>query len=446
MLLPLLSLAAFGLPETKAPPNVLFLLADDFNVEAIHSLGNAEIRTPHLDRLVEQGTTFTHAYCMGSWTPAVCLPSRSMILSGKSLWRVDGSLEGVRTWPEAMREAGYSTFGVGKWHNSPDSYRRSFTHGGHIFFGAMSDHFPVPVHRFRKDGRYEEPPHFSKTFSTELFAKDTIDFIEGYDGDAPFFAYVAFTAPHDPFQAPPPFADAYDPEDLSLPEAYLPYHPFDNGDILARDELLAPLPRTPEIIRRHRAGYYGMVSHLDAWIGRILEALERSGKAENTLILLAGDHGLALGRHGLLGKQNLYEYSLRTPVVFVGPGVRKNKRIAEPCYLFDLFPTVLEYLDLSVPEEIDGRSLLPYLKGKSGPVRSTMYAAYLDVQRMVRDERFKLIRYSVRGEKRDQLFDLGKDPFEKTDLSEKTEYAEVKARLALALKDWQKRTEDPHEF
>jgi len=441
----LLGLALASLPSDP-PPNVLYLLADDFNVEAIHALGNEEIRTPHLDSLVARGTTFTHAYCMGSWTAAVCLPSRSMILSGKSMWRLDGSLHGVRTWPEAMREAGYATFGVGKWHNAPEAYARGFTHGGHVFFGAMSEHTAVPVHRFRKDGDYSTRPTFSKTFSTELFAQDTIQFLESYDEEAPFFAYVAFTAPHDPFQAPAPFDDDYDPKSLSLPEAYLPYHPFDNGDILVRDERLGPIPRTPEQIRKHRAGYYAMVSHLDHWIGQILEALESSGKAENTLIVFSGDHGLALGRHGLLGKQNLYEHSLRTPAIFVGPKVKEGVRFDTPIYLFDLFPTVLDYLDLPIPEDLDGKSLSNFLGGERRTVRPTMYAAYLDVQRMVRNERFKLILYSVRGRKRDQLFDLEKDPFERFDLGDKKEYAKVREELLTALRAWQRETEDPHAF
>jgi len=166
----------------------------------------------------------------------------------------------------------------------------------------------------------------------------------------------------------------------------------------------------------------------------VVEALERTGKKDNTLILLAGDHGLSLGRHGLLGKQNVYECSLRTPVVFVGPGVQKNERVDQPCYLFDLFPTVLDYLNMPKASEIEGQSLLPYLQGEVGPVRPTMYAAYLDVQRMVRDKRYKLIRYSVRGKQRDQLFDLIKDPFETTDLADKEGYEKIKSRLATALK------------
>ena len=433
-------------PREERARNVHYLLADDFSVEALRALGNPEITTPNLDRLVARGTTFTHAYCMGSWEAAVCLPSRSMILSGKALWRIDGTLEGERTWPQLMREAGYATYGAGKWHNPPEVYSRSFTHGGHVFFGAMSDHRQVPVHMFRKDGDYERPPTYVDTFSTQLFAEDAIAFLESYDEPAPFFAYVAFTAPHDPFQAPAPFDDDYDPEELALPPAYLPYHPFDNGDIFVRDERLGPIPRTHEHIRRHRAGYYAMVTNLDHWIGEILDALESSGKAEDTLIVFSGDHGLQLGRHGLLGKQNLYEYAVRTPAVFVGPGVREDRRVDTPIYLFDLFPTVLDYLDLPIPEDLDGVSVLPLLEGERRTVRPTTYAAYLDVQRSVRNKRYKLIRYSVRGRKRDQLFDLAADPHETKDLVENEELAGVREQLEAELRRWQIRVEDPHAF
>ena len=138
--------------------------------------------------------------------------------------------------------------------------------------------------------------------------------------------YVALTSPHDPRTPPPPYDRLYDPTKIPLPKNFYPIHPFDNGDLNVRDEQLLPTPRTPEAIKKEIALYYGMISEMDAQVGRILVTLEKEGLMENTLIVFAGDNGLAVGQHGLLGKQNLYEHSIRVPMIFSGPGIPKNKK------------------------------------------------------------------------------------------------------------------------
>src|SRR5262249_51224011 len=156
--------------------------------------------TPHLDKFVAGGFTFTHAFCMGSTQPAVCVPSRAMLLSGRSLFRVDTQLpKDTPLWPEVFRKAGYVTHGIGKWHNGPASYARCFDGGDAIFFGGMGPHEALNVHPFDPSGRYaKDHAKLSKTFSSELFADAAIQFLKGHNGDRPFALYVAFTAPHDP--------------------------------------------------------------------------------------------------------------------------------------------------------------------------------------------------------------------------------------------------------
>lgn len=434
--------------ETAGPKrlNVLFLLADDQRFDTIHALGNELIQTPNLDRLAQRGFVFSNNYVMGSMNPAVCLPSRAMAMSGRTLWRVPGTLQGVPIWPEVMRQAGYVTFGTGKWHNGPASYARGFTQGGAIFFGGMSDQFKVPIFDFDPTGKYpKKNRRIGDTFSSEMFADMAIGFLRNHRGPEPFFLYVPFTAPHDPRTPPGEYATMYDPRKMEVPKNFLPEHPFDNGELQIRDELLAPFPRTPEVVREHIAAYYGMISHLDAQVGRILKTLEETGHADDTLIIYSSDNGLALGQHGLLGKQNLYEHSMRMPLIFAGPGVSQGQSDAL-VYLYDLFPTVCQMTGLEAPEGVEGRSLVPVMRGQKSRVRDYVMGAYRHFQRMVREPQWKLIKYNVKGEKHTQLFDLASDPWEMANRADDPACQAHRQRLETLLEKARREAEDPVDF
>ena len=252
--------------------------------------------------------------------------------------------------------------------------------------------------------------------------------------------YVSYTAPHDPRMAPKACTDLYPPEKIELPPNFLPVHPFDNGELRIRDEMLAPFPRTPEAVRQHLAAYYAMITHVDAQIGRVLDALAAAGHADDTIVVFAGDNGLAVGQHGLMGKQNLYDHSVRVPLVFRGPGVPKGAACDALTYLHDVFPTTCDLAGLTVPESVESVSLAPLIAGRAKAVRDSVFAAYTSVQRMVRDERWKLIRYPYAA--RTQLFDLQADPWETKDLSAEPGQAGQIARLNKLLKQWQRRTGD----
>jgi hypothetical protein len=288
----------------------------------------------------------------------------------------------------------------------------------------MSDHLQVPVHDFDPSGEYgKENARMGEKFSSELFADAAVRAIENRMGSGPFFLYVSFTAPHDPRMAPEDYVSLYPPNEIALPPNFLPGHPFDNGEMEVRDEMLAPFPRTPEVIREHIAAYYAMITHLDAQIGRILDALERSGKADNTLIVFAGDNGLAVGQHGLLGKQSVYDHSVRVPLIISGPGIPEDRRSDSLCYLLDIFPTLCDMLELQRPEEIDGTSLLPAIKEPGQKVRSSVMLAYTRLQRGIRtDNDWKLIEYNVRGNRITQLFNLRNDPWETQNLARVPEH------------------------
>ncbi len=251
--------------------------------------------------------------------------------------------------------------------------------------------------------------------------------------------------PHDPRLAPDEFLKLYDPEAVSLSKNFMPRHPFDNGELRVRDEMLAPFPRTPGEMRRHLADYYATVSHLDYEVGRVLKALDDRGFSDNTVIIYSSDQGLAVGgRHGLMGKQNLYEH-VKPPLIFAGPGIPHGQTEAL-VYLFDLFPTICDLAGVKVPEECEGRSLLPVIRGEKDKVRDMLFGAYKDCQRMVRDGRWKLIKYNAGGVKNVQLFDLRDDPDELDNLADVPRFAPQRARLERLLAEARKQFDDPVDF
>jgi len=264
-----------------------------------------------------------------------------MLMSGRYLYRVYDKLKGVQTLPMSLGEAGYVTFGTGKWHNEKEAFADSFQIGRSIFFGGMSDHFRIEVSDLQEGGSFSEPEN--RGYSTEVFVEAALQFLTEYsesDRDKPFFAYVSFSVPHDPRTPPDEFLEMYNAQGIPLPPDFMPVHPFHTGWMTGRDEQLAPWPRTPEDIRSSLAEYYGLISHLDRQVGRVLTLLRETGLYENTLIIFTSDHGLAIGSHGLLGKQNLYEHSMKSPLVLCGPGIPKGAETDALVYLLDLYPTI----------------------------------------------------------------------------------------------------------
>ncbi len=424
--------------EKPKRPNIVFIFTDDHRADTIAALGNAHIKTPHLDKLVKRGTAFTRAYCMGSMQGAVCVPSRAMMLSGRSLFRINDSLKGITTWPEMFARAGYRTFITGKWHNQPPSVLAAFSEGKNIFFGGMGFPDRLPVADITPKRTLTEKK-LSGKHSCELFTDSAIEFIkEQKGGTKPFLAYVPLNGPHDPRLAPKEYHDYYNKNKPPLPPNFLPTHPFNNGELIVRDERLAPWPRTPEIVRQHLADYYAFITFIDAQVGRIVEALREAGLDENTIIVFAGDSGLAIGSHGLFGKQNLYDHSMRVPMIFAGPGVPQGKTFGTtcPCYLFDIFPTLGEFAKVKGPEGNEGLSLVPMMNGPlaTGP-RSSIFTAYRQFQRSVYDSQFHLIAYPHINKV--QLFDLYKDPHETKDLIDDPARAMIVERLMRTLKQSQ---------
>jgi arylsulfatase A-like enzyme len=420
-------------------PNILLLFADDQRADTIAAWGNRHIQAPHLDRLADSGTSFRNNYCFGSNSGAVCVPSRAMLLTGRTWFEVPHDLEGEILLPQVLARHGYRVFATGKWHNGEPSFLRAFPEGRSVFFGGMADHTKVPIADIQRGEITNR--RIAPKFSSEEFADAAIKFLKHQTGDQPFFCYVAFTAPHDPRNPPEEFRQLYYRNRPPLPDNFLPHHPFDNGltrDI--RDENLAPYPRTPEVLSDQLCEYYGLITHLDLQVGRILDALEQARHAQDTIVIYTADHGLAMGSHGLLGKQSLYEHSMKSPLIIRGPGIPAGKSITAFTYLFDLFPTLCEITGAQAPPGLAGASLRPIWAGEKPAIRDTVFLPYSDLMRSVRDERYKLIVYPPINHA--QLFDLQADPSESHDLAADPAHADQVERLTRLLRDSQRKYHD----
>jgi arylsulfatase A-like enzyme len=441
-------------------PNIVFFFTDDQRFNTIHAVNNPEISTPNLDQLVNRGTTFLNGYIMGGSCGAVCMPSRAMLHTGRTLYSIHRQGQSVpedhALMGETLQNAGYKSFGTGKWHNGPRAYARSFNAGAEIFFGGMSDHWNIPACDYDPTGEYapspkiDDPARSNKVtwrrcnhikagrHSSDLFADAAIDFIKSEHSHEPFFTYISFMAPHDPRSMPEQFLKMYNPNDVALPENFMPEHPFDNGWMRGRDEVLAGFPRTEQEVCRHIAEYYAMISHLDDAIGRVMTELAEKGVLDNTIIVFAGDNGLAVGQHGLMGKQSVYDHSVHVPLIFAGPGIPKGEEREAFAYLLDIFPTLCDLTGTKIPGTVEGKSLVPAMKESGARIRDYLHFAYEGLHRGVRDRQYKLIEYVVGGRHvKTQLFDLMNDPRETKNLVDESNYSQVLAHLRRELKRWQ---------
>ena len=466
----LLFLLVISLPATAghrfaAPgeerPNFLFLFSDDQTFRALGCLGELEVKTPNLDRLAKRGTLFTHCFNQGGWSGAVCVPSRTMLITGRTLWQSRGTngqgiAPGAALWGETLGRAGYDTFMAGKWHVTEPALKRSFKTFGPLTGGFLPSttnggaayHRPAPGNPWMPDdpqwkGHWLDVDGRTVHSSVRI-ADAAIDYLRTNAARSanPFFMYVAFNAPHDPRQAPREFLDLYPPKKLKVPPNFVPKHPFPiESNFMGRDEILAPYARTPEAIRVHLQEYYAMITHLDAQIGRALGALEASGKAGNTVIIFTSDQGLAVGQHGLMGKQNLYDHSLRMPFIMAGPGIPKGKRNDALFNMQSLFATTCDMAGVPVPDTVQFPSIVPLITGAKKQLHEALYGAYLDRQRAVRTKNWKLIRTPSAGKV--QLFNVRRDPWETHNLAADPRQAARLAMLHGRLRELMREMKDP---
>ncbi len=440
-------------------PNILFIFADDQTYQGVHALGNPEVNTPNLDRLISSGITFTHTYNMGGWNGAICVASRAMLNSGRTIWHAKSAEDSLyptmkdsnQFWSQMMQKAGYDTYMTGKWHvkqnaetlfqtvadvrpGMPNSVSEAYNRPL-----SPNDTIWKPWHK-KYGGYWEGGKHW-----TEVVGDHAVEFLDSAKNSKnPFFMYIAFNAPHDPRQSPKRFVDMYPLENISVPKSFLALYPYKDSigcGTGLRDEQLAPFPRTKYSIKVHRQEYYAIITHLDEQIGRIIKHLRETGQDKNTYILFGADHGLSVGNHGLVGKQNMYDCSMRVPCIIAGPDIPENQKRDVQVYVQDLMATSLDLAGIEKPEYVEFNSLLPFIKDESKvSAYDEIYGAYINLQRMVRTEDYKLIIYPKARKLR--LFNLKEDPEEMNDLADLPAFRNIKSELIERFKHQQKLMDD----
>ncbi len=471
-----LAVNSMAIAKTAEKPNIVFIFADDMTINSLGSTTNGEVKTPNLDRLRSQGTFFSHTFNQGGFNGAISVASRAMMNTGKYLWKAMDAIGGVsgkaeNEWPDGiepykpekpekpvtmwsqhMKQAGYDTYMTGKWH-VPIPAEDVFDQVCHVR-GGMPNQIKTRYARKFIEGQPDTWNAADKSNGgywkggqhwSEVLRDDALRFIDEAKGkDNPFFMYLAFNAPHDPRQAPQEFLDMYPLENISIPENFLPIYPYSeecgSGRGL-RDERLAPFPRTEYAVKVNRKEYYALITHLDAQIGKIVTALEKSGKLDNTYIFFVADHGLAVGDHGFIGKQNQYEASVRVPMFIVGPGIKQGAVVDDFMYLQDVMATSLDIAGSDALDEVDFRSFLPIAQGKRMEKRDAIISCYIGCQRMIRTDKYKMIIYPRANVVR--LYDMKNDPQEIRDLAENIRYRKTMDKLFKRFKELQKEVKDP---
>lgn len=435
-----------------AKPNFLVIVTDDQRPDTIGALGNPRIDTPNLDWLVHNGITFENFICSNP----LCVPSRAEILTGCTGFR-NGVLgmggekmnPKLTLWPAAMAVGGYSAWYSGKWMNDGKPITRGYHETRALFTGGGGTWKKGEVVRGRK-GRVitgyrnwtfknaEGKPELNKgtgltPLTDKYIADGALEFLRRKT-DKPFFLHVNFTGPHDPLVYPPGYEKKYTAAKMKLPKNFLPRHSFDHGNFEGRDERLLPWPRAKVDVLDELAVYYAIIDNIDKQVGRMLDQLRADGRLKNTYVIFTSDHGLAIGSHGLMGKQNIYDHTIRVPFLIAGPGLAKRRRVSAFGYLRDMYPTVCELAGIPIPETVGAKSLTPVFRDQRKIVHKAGYGYFRDVQRMIQTKQWKLAIYPKI--KRYQLFDLKADPHELNDLIKVKDHQARVAVMRKSLIQW----------
>ena len=443
-------------------PNIVLCVMDDHQHDALGVCGHPVADTPFLDQLAERGTRFANARMPGGTSPAVCMPSRAMLHTGRPLFELEDAgariPENHPTLGELLGGAGYTTFHTGKWHNDRASLHRAFASADEVFLGGMSDPWNTPLFYHDPEGNYDamlpmiRDPMYSNEVKwrpgdhvhagchcTDVFCDRAARFLRDWDGERPLFLSVALMAPHDPRTAPPEYHARIDPASVPLPENFMESPPADTGVLDVRDEHLAAKPRQPDEVRHHIADYHAMIRHLDDGLGRIMAAVDAAGAREDTVFVFTSDHGLGLGQHGHMGKQNVYEHSIRVPLIVAGPGVPTGAVRAEDVLHLDLFATLARLGGAVPPEGVASRDL--DLSETGGAARDAAedpperrYFAHGIGVRGYREGDRKLIEYAHGDYRFTELFDLREDPLELRNLAADAACADEVVRLRSAMR------------
>ncbi len=505
----LLLIAAFisGLSIAKKPPNILFIAVDDLK-PSINCFGDDFAITPNIDRLAETGTVFQNNHCQ----QALCGPSRASIMTGLrpdtlGIWFFGQRMREIRpetvTMPEFFKNSGYETTAIGKIYDprnvndrvDPESWSIPHkTRADHIFHPDHPE--PIPGHYQSDKARnaYNEARAKGLTQFNDIFrfmktleanppverldynlpdnaytdggiAMGAVEILKDLSKrEKPFFFAVGFWKPHLAFTAPKKYWDLYDRSEISVhPYQHKSKNAVDvayhtNGELKGyanippnfdsyseNDEDHLPEETQIELIH----GYYAATSYIDAQVGRLLDALEDIGIADNTIIVLWGDHGFHLGDHGLWHKHSNFEQATRSPLVISAPGIDKQVVTSAPTEFIDVFPTLCELAGLKAPVDLDGVSLTPLMKGQKQTVKPIAVSQYPRGDLMgysIRTERYRYTEWINNWRTSDpydpelvhgrELYDYLKDPMETSNVAADPHYSETLSELQNLMQDF----------
>lgn len=406
-------------------PNFLFILVDDQSPEDFKFYNpKSTLDSPNLDRLAARGMVFDGAYHMGSFSGAVCTPSRHMIMSGRTVWHLPIGPRGAKasptqleqqTIPAVFNRAGYATMRTCKNGNSYEAANKLFT---------------VRRDATKRGGTAESGSAWHAERVLEYLHDRAVS-----KETAPFLIYFGFSHPHDTRDGTPELLAKYgatnhdDPKSIParsdkqppLPVNYLPGHPFDMTHADVRDEVAVSgvwRRRDDDSIRNEIGREFACSENIDIQVGRVLKRLEEMGELDNTYVFYTADHGMSIGRHGLMGKQNLYQHTWRVPLIVAGPGIKPGSRVEGNVYLLDVLATLCDLAGVSAPSTNEGLSFRPILEGRKPTIRDVVYGAYSGGSkpgiRCVKKGDWKLIEYEApdRDVRETQLFNLRENPAE----------------------------------
>ncbi|MFC1608281.1 sulfatase [Candidatus Latescibacterota bacterium] len=473
-------LAGCAAPQPVKRPNILFVMTDDQTVDQMSCSGNPLIQTPNMDRLANEGTRFSNCFC----TNSLCAPSRATILTGcySALHGITGNSEkkggeerlnpDLPTFPELLRQAGYYTAIIGKYHIRQD---------------------PVGFDEWRilpGQGSYIDPEFIengvstaNKGYVTDIITDKTLDFLERIDSSQPFCLVYQHKGPHRPFTPAPRHAHLWDDIEFPYPASF--DDDYDTRKVakmaddmrievsIASDYDDLPMDLSPEekrrwIFQRFVKDSYRATVGIDENLGRVLNSLDEKGLTDDTLIIYTSDNGFFLGEHGWYDKRFMYEPSLRIPLLIRYPRLGQGGQIIDSLVQnVDVAPTILDIAGIQVPGTMQGRSLKPHMEGKPpDDWRQTVYYAYYeDSWRMyhdiktndindqtylkyftthrvgphhgVRNNRYKLIEYYTEGDYW-ELFDLETDPDEMTNTYGEPGFEDITTELKRELSHLQR--------
>ena len=436
-------------------PNILYIMTDDHAAHAVSGYGSKINSTPNLDRIATQGMRFNNCFV----TNSLCGPSRATLLTGKyshingmktNAGRFDGSQQ---TFPKLLQQAGYHTALVGKWHLVSDP-------SGFDYWNILPG-----------QGRYINPEliemgrkHVRQGYVTDVITDLAIDFLKARPRDKPFCLLCHHKAPHREWTPDAKHADLYTQADIPEPATFDDDYRNRASAAAHADMRIAEMPDykkehpaglTPEQTKklnyqRFIKDYLRTIASVDDNVGRLLDYLDEAGLAQNTIVIYTSDNGFFLGDHGWFDKRFMYEESLRIPFMVRYPAEIKPGTLDDRIVInTDFAPTFLDLAGLSVPQDMQGRSLRPLLRGaKPDDWRSAMYYHYYEYPQPhrvqphygIRTQRHKLIYYYTIDER--ELFDLEKDPHELKNVYADPAYADTLDQLRLELERLRKELKD----